>query len=708
MSGHNGIRKFAETNRDGAIESPQVSGALSSLPKTRVALGSPATLSAENLLRTGGASFNAGAPAVINFPTASDWKEALELDYAHGTGYCTKVQFTNESGAPIVLQFPGGGPGNSMSTCDGTNQISIQNCVSFEAEVCERAPGEWVVTPIGYPGTSGIAVNAIQNLVPVGTGANAIQGVVLPNAFIRTFIGGNGINQTQNPNDVTFDFDGTNVGAGSQLFLGFVANQAAFRSIVGGLGLNATQNANDVTLDLDAISVGTGVPVYILSGTQAQFRSILGRDGINAVLSGADVALDFDGVNLGAVGSQIYAGITGGQASFRRIVGGTGITATQNATDITLTNTLTQQQAFTNSTTVNDVPTILLTFNYPMHMQAGTSLQTGVPGIDTFYRVSNFDQSANVVRIGLPVTGAYVVRFGQPNKNASPWIDLGRNIELFTSNTNGEKNITSWRSVTSNEAQVNSTIGTFVWSRPMWNPNTGALLPVAQRLLLNCAGRTFQGTAPSDNSEGTAMLNTQFRMYQEADGSSAAPPVDPATLAVGYTTEFGVNKGFSLVGFTADGVPAKVPNFHIAPFEVEYDIGSYISQNSGVVGTAVSNIIGLVNGIAARNWDVPAIANERSVNQFTIYLLSIQLAPVIGSMYSEWSLITDHTGAQSIVNIVQNNTLVPATHPPPTVGPYIAGNGGITITNGANTAGSNNRRFYHTIYVKRKITALWV
>jgi hypothetical protein len=245
MSGTNGIKRFLEVNRDGQALNFQTLNATAEYNFATVSSGS--TITAAQLL-TGQVGLLPGVVSPLNFPNGLEWENAIETKYPTSAGSCIKTTIGNPTNAPLTINLPGvlvtGNPPRttSMTTCDGTNSFVIAACSLVEIKICNQGPESYMVFPL-QGGNAGAGISAIQS---VGAGASVVQSGGAPTAFLRSFIGGNGINQVQNANDITFNFDGTNTGAGIPLFVAGV--QAAFKSLVAGAGLSLVDNVTSVTL----------------------------------------------------------------------------------------------------------------------------------------------------------------------------------------------------------------------------------------------------------------------------------------------------------------------------------------------------------------------------------------------------------------------------------------------------------------------------
>lgn len=157
MSGHNGIKKYAECNRDGQLLNFQTIGASAQFGNYVPVTGGLFTpLLANRLLQEGAVSLGAGLASPITFPTALTWRDALEGNFFPlDIGSCVRLTFTNETALPQQIDFPGvvneGNPlhNTTMRTCDGTNTIIIPACTTVELNVCTAGVEDYVVTPIG-------------------------------------------------------------------------------------------------------------------------------------------------------------------------------------------------------------------------------------------------------------------------------------------------------------------------------------------------------------------------------------------------------------------------------------------------------------------------------------------------------------------------------------------------------------------------------
>lgn len=185
----------------------------------------------------------------------------------------------------------------------------------------------------------------IANAANLGAGALLLAnpGATSPGTTLnfRSIIGANGIQHTQNANDVTLSLNASNVGGGVESLVTPIAGSAQFRTLVEGSGINITQEATSIKVDFEGISVGAGAPLYLPAvGTgPAQFKSIVGGMGLSEVSNPTDVTLNLDAANVGG-GSEVLVLPIADTAQFRTLVEGNGINLAQSATSITVASDL--------------------------------------------------------------------------------------------------------------------------------------------------------------------------------------------------------------------------------------------------------------------------------------------------------------------------------------------------------------------------------
>lgn len=269
MSGHNGIAKYLPVNRDNQALNFQTLGAQAQYGNASLSSGN--VISAANLL-TGQVELNTGVVSPLSFPNGFTWETAIQTTYPTSVGSCIYSVIANNSLAPLTINLPGtvnvSGHTTRMSTCDGTNSFVVAACSALQIMICNDGPEAYTVYP--FQGSSASGIQAIQS---VGAGASVVQSGGAPTSFLRSIIGGNGINQVQNANDVTLNFDGVNTGAGIPLFVAGV--QASFKSLVAGTGVSLVDNGTSVTL------------ASTLTQQQAYNNSALGPDTPTIQITGA-------------------------------------------------------------------------------------------------------------------------------------------------------------------------------------------------------------------------------------------------------------------------------------------------------------------------------------------------------------------------------------------------------------------------------------
>lgn len=178
MSGHNGIKKFAEGNRDGALLNYTYIGAVGSLfyGQTLTA-AAPQTLVPGTILN-GGLRFQGVAAGAYQFPTATAWRAALDASGKYVPGGCITFPLINETAADIEVDF-----GSGITTCDGSNTIRVAACSYANIQICETSPG--VFTALGQSGVG--ASNAAIVNQNIGGGAELAGALVGPVGGIREF-----------------------------------------------------------------------------------------------------------------------------------------------------------------------------------------------------------------------------------------------------------------------------------------------------------------------------------------------------------------------------------------------------------------------------------------------------------------------------------------------------------------------------------------
>lgn len=249
MSGHNGLSKFLRVNRDESVLNPKVIGAQGQYGFYNFTSGAsftPAQLLLGNVILSNGSAAN------ISFPNGFDWRVATQGLYPNQNGGCITVRITNNANAIRNITFPGvvlaGVPAHStsMTTADGTNIIQLAPFSAADLQICQVTPENYVVNLVGGTGAGGGTVTSIAS---VGAGASVVANGAAPIPTLRSIIGGNGVNATQNVNDITLDFDGVNLGAGTQLFV--PGAQAGFKTITAGSGIVLTDLGTSVTITSD-------------------------------------------------------------------------------------------------------------------------------------------------------------------------------------------------------------------------------------------------------------------------------------------------------------------------------------------------------------------------------------------------------------------------------------------------------------------------
>lgn len=370
MSGHNGIAKFARTNRDGELIQTAVRGAYVLSGNSSKNAASPLALTAGDLL-SGKISFGAGSVGPYTMPTGKAIEDVFELQYPLDVETCIQGIFINETNQPITIQLPGTVAGQgSLATCDGSNVLIIDACEAVEYTICRTGPDQYVQYLLGQVPNGG-GGPGITNAVNLGIGCPILAGIVGTTLQLKSIDARDGLTCTNNPNEVAIDFDGVNIGVGSEVFFGIAGGvgsggAAQFRRINGGPNITVTQNPNDITIEgaAPANGINLGVGSQVLAQVNPvtgdlEFRTLLGQDGILLTQLPNEIEIDFDAVNIG-LGAQVFALFNGaGQAQFRTLTAGPGSIVTQNANDITIsTIPVTQQIAFDNSEAIFDTPTI--------------------------------------------------------------------------------------------------------------------------------------------------------------------------------------------------------------------------------------------------------------------------------------------------------------------------------------------------------------
>lgn len=195
------------------------------------------------------------------------------------------------------------------------------------------------------------AITSLQNLGGVSDGSNVGTGT--GNIFkqkngtiheFRKILAGSNISVLQSGDDIQISASvsgeantASNLGAGAQVFTTKSGVDLPFRSIIGGTGLSQTQNTNDITLDLDVNSLiseasvdGAADYVIIYDASVGAHRKVL-LDNLPNAAGGENNTTSSVGT-----GAALTKPKVGSDLPFRSLIGGEGLSQTQNTDDVTI------------------------------------------------------------------------------------------------------------------------------------------------------------------------------------------------------------------------------------------------------------------------------------------------------------------------------------------------------------------------------------
>lgn len=242
----------------------------------------------------------------------------------------------------ITISAAGGGGASLQVQDEGglvDNAVSTLNFTGAGVTASQTSPG--VVQIAVSSGGSG-ETNTASNL-GAGEGVFSLKSGV--DLQFKSLVAGTNVSLASDANTITINAAGaagetntaSNQGAGAGVFKQKTGVDLELRSLIGGVGLLQTQNINDVTIDLDINSLtaeasldGAADFVVVYDTSATAHRKVLLNN-----LPGGGGGESNTASNQGA-GAGVFKQKTGVDLELRSIIGGEGLAQTQNTDDVTV------------------------------------------------------------------------------------------------------------------------------------------------------------------------------------------------------------------------------------------------------------------------------------------------------------------------------------------------------------------------------------